>query len=74
MHLVDVSVQEISDLILKLDSHKAMGVDAISTRFIKASPVGMATLLVIPFQQINVHTKFYLIWNNCVGDTICMDI
>jgi len=46
MHLTEVDVLEISELILKLDSHKAMGVDAIPTRFIKASPVSMAALLV----------------------------
>jgi len=46
MHLTEVDVLEISELILQLDSHKAMGVNAIPTRFIKASPVSMAALLV----------------------------
>ena len=55
MHLTEVGVPDISELILKLDSHKAMGVDAISTRFIKASPVSMATLLV---QLINYALFF----------------
>jgi len=46
MHLTEVDIQDISELILKLESHKAMGVDAIPTRFIEASPASMATLFV----------------------------
>ena len=45
MHFTEVGIQHVSEFILKLDSHKAMGVDAIPTRFIKASPVSMASLL-----------------------------
>ena len=60
MHLIEVGVADISELILELDSHKAMGADAISARFTKASPVSMATLLV---RLINKSILFQIAGN-----------
>ena len=45
MELTEVDVQEVVECISCLDSHKAIGVDEIPTKFIKASPVCMAMLL-----------------------------
>ena len=45
MTLVEVEVGEVYGHICDLNIHKTMGVDNISTKFIKASPNGMAILL-----------------------------
>ena len=63
MHLAKV---DISELILELDSHKAMGVDAISTRFIKASPVSMATLLVRLINKSILCSVFPDCWKSAI--------
>ena len=66
MHLTEVGVPDISELILKLDSYKAMGVDAISTRFIKASPVSMATLLVRLINKSILCSVFPDCWKSAI--------
>jgi len=43
--LSEVDVQEVVECISDLDSHKAVGIDRIPTKFIKSSPVCMAMLL-----------------------------
>ena len=45
MILAEVDVSEVYRHICDLNIHKAVGVDNISTKFIKASPGGMAVLL-----------------------------
>jgi len=45
LKLSEVDVQEVVDYISHLDSHKAVGVDGIPAKFVKASPVNMAMLV-----------------------------
>ena len=45
LRLSEVDVQEVVDYISLLDSHKAVGVDGIPAKFVKASPVNMAMLV-----------------------------
>ena len=62
MHLAEVDVQDVFELILKLDNHKAMGINnAIPTRFIKVSS-SMATLLVWL-----INKTFFLLFSQTVG-------
>ena len=45
MSLSEVSVQDVTEYISKLDTKKTVGVDGIPTKFIQASPHCMALLL-----------------------------
>ena len=63
MHLAEVDVQDVFELILKLDNHKAMGINnAIPTRFIKVSSASMATLLVWL-----INKTLFLLFSQTVG-------
>jgi len=41
----EVTFQDVVEYISHLDSHKAVGVDGIPVKFIKASPLSMAVLM-----------------------------
>ena len=66
MMLAEVDVGEVYRHICDLNIHKAVGVDNISTKFIKASPGGMAVLLTrLVNKSITSHT-FPDTWKNAV--------
>ena len=66
MALAEVDVSEVYQHICGLNIHKAVGVDNISTKFIKASPGGMSVLLTrLINKSITSHT-FPDIWKNAV--------
>ena len=66
MMLAEVDVGEVYRHICDLNIHKAVGVDNISTKFIKASPGGMAVLLTrLINKSITSHT-FPDTWKNAV--------
>ena len=66
MMLAEVDVGEVYRHICDLNIHKALGVDNISTKFIKASPGGMAVLLTrLINKSITSHT-FPDTWKNVV--------
>ena len=65
MTMVIVDVGEVYRHICDLNIHKAVGVDKIPTRFIKASPSGMAVLLSLINKSITLHT-FPDIWKNAI--------
>ena len=66
MHFTEVGIQHVSELILKLDSHKAMVINAIPTRFIKASPVSMATLLMQLINKSILCSIFPDCWKSAI--------
>jgi len=45
LKLSEVTVQDVVEYISYLDSHKAVGVDGIPAKFIKASPLNIAVLM-----------------------------
>ena len=66
MTLVEVEVGEVYRHSYYLNIHKDMGVDNISTKFIKVSPNGMAILLT---KLINKSITFHIfpdIWKNAI--------
>ena len=66
MALAEVDVSEVYRHICGLGIHKAVGVDNISTKFIKASPGGVSVLLTrLINKSITSHT-FPDIWKNAV--------
>ena len=66
MMLAEVGVSEVYRYLCDFNFHKAMGVDNIPTRFIKASPGGMAVLLTrLINKSITLHV-FPAIWKNAV--------
>ena len=57
MMLAEMEVDEVYRHICGLNIHKTMGVDNISTKFIKASPNGMAVLLTkLINKSVTLHT------------------
>ena len=66
MILAEVDVGEEYRHICDLNIHKAMGVDKISTKFIKASPNGMAMLLTKLINKSITSFTFPDTWENAV--------
>ena len=66
MILAEVDVSEVYRHICDLNIYKAVGVDRISTKFIKASPGGMAVLLTrLINKRITLHA-FPDVWKNAI--------
>jgi len=66
MILAEVDVSEVYSHIYDLNIHKAVGVDDISTKFIKASPGGIALLLTrFINKSITLHA-FPDAWKNAI--------
>ena len=66
MILAEVDVSEVYRQICDLNIYKAVGVDNISTKFIKASPGGMAVLLTrLINKSITLHA-FPDVWKNAI--------
>ena len=66
MILAEVDVSEVYRHICDLNIHKAVGVDNISTKFIKASPGGMSVLLTrLINKSITLHA-FSDVWKNAI--------
>ena len=66
MMLAEVGVSEVYRYLCDLNFHKAMGVDNIPTRFINASPGGMAVLLTRLINKSITSHVFPAIWKNAV--------
>jgi len=70
MILAEVDVGEIYRHICCLNNHKAVGVDNISTKFIKASPGGMAVLLTKLINKSIMSHTFPDTWKKAVVVTV----
>ena len=69
IQLDEIDEGEVYRHICDLNIHKAVGVDNISTKFIKASSSGMAVLLTkLIHKSIRFHT-FPDVWEECCCDT-----
>ena len=62
----EVDVCEVHEYICDLNIHKAVGVDRISTKFIKASTFNMAILLTIHINKSITSKTFPDIWKTAV--------
>ena len=66
LKLSEVDVQEVVECISRLDGHKAVGVDGIPTKFVKASPVCMVMLLAKLINRSITSATFPDCWKSAI--------
>jgi len=66
LSLSEVQFNDVVQYIQVLDVHKAVGIDGISTCFIKASPYGMAVVLTKPINKSILACTFPDIWKTAI--------
>ena len=66
LSLSEVSVQDVIDYISQLDSNKAVGIDDISTKFIRVSPQCMAVLITKLINKSILSSSFPNCWKAAI--------